>query len=294
MSRKSEFSLLGRISIGQYIPTGSLVHRLDPRVKLLLGICFIGASVACTSLSAHLLLLVVVMGAFLLSGVKLRFAFAALKPMIPFLFLLALIQVFAVPQFRTDASVLWQRSIFTVTDRSLFFGFLLVARFIVIVLGIGLLSFSTSMIEFIHGIEHLLRPFQRLRLPAHEISLVIHISLRFLPILLREAEKLMKAQASRGADFGRGRYNFFQRMKRMLPLFIPMFILSLRNAQNLIEAMQSRCYMGGKDRTHLIRLRSELKDYIALGFGFWVVAAAFALWFVRFDQTLFNWVKTLV
>ncbi|MBA7655985.1 Energy-coupling factor transporter transmembrane protein EcfT [subsurface metagenome] len=291
MPEKSEFELFVKLSIGQYMPTGSVMHRLDPRVKLLLGILLIGACISSSSLIALMVLFLAVILGLLLTRVRLRLAFTALRHMIIFLLVLALIQVFAVPQLREGAVVIWHRSIFKVTDRSLISGILLVLRFAVIVLGLSLFSFSTSTTELMHGIEHLLRPFQKIRFPAHELALTVNISIRFLPILIGEAEWLMKAQASRGADFGRGKRNFIRRIRKTLPLFVPLFIISLKHAQNLIEAMESRCYMGGKGRTHLIRLHAELRDYFAFFLSIAVVSAALFLSFAHIDKAVWRWIS---
>ena len=250
MARETEFALPGRISIGQYIPTGSVVHRLDPRIKLVLGLLLLASAVIVGSMAALLFLFFTVLAGLIISRVQLRMVFASFRVVLPFLLLLALIQVFAVPQFREEAALIWRWKFLIVTDRSLRSGLLLIGRFVVIVTGLSLFTCTTSTTEFMHGIEHLLRPLQSLKFPAHETALVINISIRFLPILMGDAEKLMKAQASRGADFGTGRINFVKRFRRMLPLFVPLFLVSLRHAQELAEAMESRCYMGGSGRTH--------------------------------------------
>jgi len=237
MPTPSEFELLGRITIGQYLPTGSLLHRLDPRIKLLMGLLLTATVIISSSLSGLALLLLAVLLGLALARIPLRFALAGLRPMIPFLLLLALLQAFAMPQYTTNASIIWHWGIFTMTERSLLAGILLIGRFSIIVLGLSVFSFSTTTTELTHGIEHLLRPLQKLGLPAHEFALITNIAIRFLPILAEEAERLMKAQASRGADFGRGRYNFIQRTRSLLPLLVPLFLASLQRAENLIEAI---------------------------------------------------------
>ena len=275
MIRETEFAFPSKISIGQYIPTGSVVHRLDPRVKLVMGILLVACAVLVGSASALVFLFVGVLAGLILSRVQVRLAFVSFRVVLPFLVLLAAIQVFAVPQFRADAAVLWRWRFLIVTDRSLKSGLLLMGRFIVIVTGLSLFTFTTSTTEFMHGVEHLLRPLQKLRFPAHETALIVNISIRFLPILMGDAERIMKAQASRGADFGSGRINFIRRFRRMLPLFVPLFLVSLRHAQELAEAMESRCYVGGAGRTQLIQLHAERRDYLGLCIG--GVAAALSL-----------------
>jgi len=295
MSRKTEFELPGKLSIGQYIPTGSVMHRLDPRVKLLMGIFLIGAAVGSRSLVSLVMLFTAVTGGLVLTRVEIRIAFSALQPMIPFLFLLALLQVFAVPQLRVDASIIWQRRFLTLTDRSLVAGILLICRFIVIVLGLSLFSFCTTTAELVHGIEHMLRPLQKLKFPAHELALVVNISLRFLPILACETERLMKAQASRGADFGYGkRIYFIRRIRKLFPLFIPLFTQSLKHAYNLVEAMESRCYTGGKGRTYLTHLHAKSTDYIALVLSVVIITALILMNIMHIDRIFWEYLHKLL
>ena len=294
MAQRTELELIGKIGIGQYIPTDSVVHRLDARMKLLLGTLMIGAAIFVSSITALLLLFLTVLTGLILSKVQVRLAFISLRRVLPYLLILAAIQVLAVPQFRLDAAVLWEWKFFVLTDRSLMSGMLLIARFVVIVSLIALFSFSTSTTELMHGVEHILRPLQRVRFPAHETALVINIAIRFVPILMGEAERIMRAQASRGADFGTGRHNFIRRFRRMLPLFVPLFILSLQHAQNLAEAMESRCYMGGSGRTQLIQLRTERQDFIALIIGILAVSGALCLSIFQVDRTIWRELKTIL
>jgi energy-coupling factor transport system permease protein len=251
-----------KLSIGQFIPGVSLVHRLDPRVKIIMAVLLILSSILASRLAAIAMLFIAVAAVLFSIGVNPGLSFRALKPIIPFLIVLAIIQMFAIPQLREDAVVIWKWRFFTLTDKSLVSGILLIGRFVVIVLGLSLFSFTTSTNQLIHGIEHLVRPLGKIGLPAHELAMVVHISIRFLPILVFETERLMMAQASRGADFGKGRG--LKRLRRLLPLFVPMFIISLKHSHDMAEAMESRCYMGGKERTHRVRLMLSSLDYKAV------------------------------
>lgn len=289
MPERSEFELLGRMTIGQYLPTGSWLHRLDPRFKLLMGLLLIIATVATADLLGLTLLLLAVLLGLVVARISLRFALAGLWRMLPFLLLLALLQAFAIPQYGAHATVLWHWGWFTLTDRSLLAAALLLARFDIMVLGLSLFSFSTSTTELTHGIEHLLLPLQRLGFPAHELSLVLTIALRFLPILAEETERLMKAQASRGADFGRGRGGLIQRARRLLPLLVPLFLVSLQRADELVEAMEARCYLGGKGRTHLLRFRARPSDYLGLAASFVLAAIAIGLSATHAQVWLWRW-----
>jgi energy-coupling factor transport system permease protein len=170
--------------------------------------------------------------------------------------------------------VLWQWRWIAITSMDMSAAAVSLVRFVALILGLSLFSFSTSTTELAHGTERLLRPLQRLGLPAHECSLMLVIALRFVPLLALEAERIAKAQASRGADGGRGRsgrgkmnpqaVNPFKRARRMLPLLVPLFVIALRRAETLALAMEARCYTGGKGRTHLIRLEARWSDGLAI------------------------------
>jgi energy-coupling factor transport system permease protein len=294
VAERSEFELLGRVSIGQYLPTGSFVHRLDPRAKLLMVLLLIVSVVASASVVALALLLMAVILGLAVARVPVRFALAGLRPMLPFLLLLALLQVLAIPQYHAQANVVCRWGILTVTDRSLLAGILLIARFVTLMLGLSLFSFSTTTTELTHGVEHLLRPLQALRFPAHEFALVINISIRFLPILAEEAERLMKAQASRGADFGRGRRNVLRQVRMLLPLLVPLFLISLHRAEELTEAMEARCYLGGRGRTHLVQLRAVPLDYVALLGALGLAALTFCLSMANADTMLWTHLASLL
>jgi energy-coupling factor transport system permease protein len=294
MARETEFALPGKISIGQYIPTGSIIHHLDPRVKLVLGLLLMASAVIVGSMAALLFLFLSVLAGLVLSRMQLKLVFASFRVVLPFLVLLALVQVFAVPQFREEASILWRWKFLIVTDRSLKSGLLLMGRFVVIVTGLSLFTFTTSTTEFMHGLENLLRPLQRIRFPAHETALIINISIRFMPILMGDAERIMKAQASRGADFGSGRVNFIRRLRRMLPLFVPLFLVSLRHAQELAEAMESRCYMGGSGRTQLVQLHALGRDYAGLCAGLAITALSFYMSFTGIDERIITVLKNVI
>jgi len=288
MAKPSEFELVGRITIGQYLPTASPVHRLDPRAKLIMVLLLIAAVTAGHSLTGLAILLAVVLLGLRLARIPLGFALGGLRSLLPFLLLLALLQVFTIPQY--GATVLWRWGILSVTDRGLVAGILLLARFCTLVMGLSLFSFSTTTTELTHGVEHLLRPLQALGLPAHEFALMVNIAIRFLPTLAEEAERLMKAQASRGADFGRREGSFLQRTRQLLPLLVPLFLVSLERAEELIEAMEARCYIGGKGRTYLIHLQARAADCAAvLGTAALSVGA---LWLSarNADQRVWQWI----
>jgi len=293
MAESGEFELLGRMTIGQYLPTGSPLHTIDPRGKLFVGVLLVLTTVATGSLLGLTLLLITVVAGFLLARIALRYALSGLRPLLPFILILALLQVFTIPQ-RGAASVLWHWGPLIITDASLLAGITLIGRVFAMVLTLSLLSFTTTTTELTHGIEHLLLPLQAFRFPAHELALVAIIAVRFLPILAQETERLMKAQASRGADFGRGRGNPIRRTRRLLPLVVPLFLVSLQRAEDLVLAMEARCYTGGRGRTHLIQLKARHRDYAFVAALVGIAVLAVTLSVISADHCVQGWLAGML
>jgi energy-coupling factor transport system permease protein len=274
----SEFELLRNITIGQYLPTDSPVHRLDPRVKLVGGALLMAAVMFNSSGVGLALDLMAVLGVLALARIPLRHALRGLRAAWPFFAMVALLQLILYPhaQAAAQGSLLLQWGPLMITGASLYLLVILLGRLMALILLVSGLTFCTTVTELSHGTERLLRPLQRVGVPAHELALVLTLTLRFLPLLAQEMERIIKAQTSRGADFGGSRWNFVQRARRMFPLLIPLFVTSLRRAEDLIQAMEARCYLGGKGRTHLIQLRAQPIDFVALA----LVAVFVAIMFV--------------
>ncbi|MBL7199550.1 MAG: energy-coupling factor transporter transmembrane protein EcfT [Anaerolineae bacterium] len=283
----SEFEYLRNVTIGQYLPTGSPVHLLDPRAKLVIAALFLAGVVITTSLTGLVGTLAAVVGSLALARIPLRYAARGLRPTWPFLVFLAVLQVFTIPQ-NDVGPVLWQWRWLIITPTDLLSATIALARFVVLILGISLVSLSTSTTEITHGVEHLLRPLGRIGLPAHEFALTLVIALRFVPIMALEAERIAKAQASRGADLGYGRMNPLKRARHMLPLLIPLFVTALRRAETLVMAMEARCYMGGQGRTHLVHLQASWKDGMAVLIVALLVAALIAAARLNLDGRLWQ------
>jgi len=284
----SEFELLRNVTIGQYLPTGSPLHRLDPRAKLWMAALLIAGAVATRSLLGLVVALIVVVGGIAIARVPLRYASRGVAPALPFLLFLAVLQVTAVPQ--NDAGkVIWSWWRVRVTTGDLHVATTTMLRFVVLILGISLFSMTTTTVELAHGVEHVLRPLQRIGMPAHEFSLVVVIALRFVPLLAMEAERIAKAQASRGADLGTRHMNVFKQAARALPLLVPLFVTALHRAETLALAMEARCYAGGRGRTRLIQLKASWADVWAV-LGLAVLAAALlaATW-LDVDRSLWRW-----
>jgi energy-coupling factor transport system permease protein len=263
----SQFSPFGSLTIGQYLPLGSPVHRLDPRAKIVIFIALVALVAFADSYLASLVLLSLLLGVVKISRTPLRFALQGLRPALPWIALFAFLQLlFYRGQYTPDAcQQLWSWGVLTITTCGIRQIGLMALRLLEFMLLTSMLTLTTSTTELTHGLESLLAPLKRLRFPAHELALVFAIALRFAPTLAGELERLTKAQASRGADFGeQGRMRFVQRTRNLLPLLVPLFLCALRRAEDLTLAMEARGYTGGRGRTSLIELKASPTDYVAV------------------------------
>jgi energy-coupling factor transport system permease protein len=263
----SEFSTFRHITIGQYLPYGSLVHRIDPRAKLVMFVVVVAAVALADSYTASLLLFIALLLSVHLSQVPVRYALQGLRPALPWIAIFATLQLlfYRGQHGPVACSVICTWGYINITTCSLRLVGLMVPRLLEFMILISLLTLTTSTTELTQGLERLLSPLQRLRFPAHELAMVFTIALRFVPTLAEELEKIMKAQASRGADFGeQGRVRFIQRTRNLIPLLVPLFLSALRRAEDLSLAMEARGYIGGKGRTSFIQLKSAPQDYLAL------------------------------
>lgn len=275
-----EFGLLRDVTIGQYLPGRSVLHRMDPRAKLgallalLLGVSLVDTYVGSAVLLALVLLLVP------LSGIPLGFALRGLRPAAGFLLIVIVFQLlFGGSADETRSQVLWQWEGLPprITETSLRRSLVLIPRTVSYWVLVGLLTYTTPTGALAMALETLLRPLRVVRVPAHEVAMMFTIALRFVPTIAEETERIMKAQASRGADFGRpGPFQFLHAARRLVPILVPLFVLTFRRAEELILAMESRCYVGGAGRTHLRRFTMRRVDW-ALLLGACGIAAGFAL-----------------
>jgi len=251
------------ITIGQYLPTGSPLHRLDARARLLGGALLLGAISAASHLTGVVLALSVLLLLLMLARVPLGYAVRGLLPPFPFILFLAMLQLLFGPQ--TDTLPLWLTlGPFQFSAADINVAIMLLLRFAALILGISLISFCIATTELVHGLEALFAPLTRLGLPTHDFILMLQVALRFLPLLAREAERIAKAQASRGAEWDTGRGGLAQRVRQVLPLLVPLFLTALQRAEALALAMEARGYTGGKDRTSLVALHFRPTDGIAL------------------------------
>ena len=249
--------MLKDITIGQYFPGNSIIHRLDPRIKIIIISLFIGSLFFINNFIPYAFILVFILGIIKISGVPLKYIIKGLKPLI-FIILIT----FSINIFLTKGEVLFAIGPITITKEGLYFAVFMALRLIFLITGTSLLTLTTSPIALTDGIENLLSPFKRIGLPAHELAMMMTIALRFIPTLLEETDKIMKAQMARGADFESG--NILRRAKNLVPLLVPLFINAFRRAEELATAMEARCYRGGENRTRLNELKLDKKDIITL------------------------------
>lgn len=249
--------MLKDITIGQYFPGDTIVHKLDPRIKIIIVFMFIVSLFFIKNFYPYLLILLFLIFVIKISKVPVLYVLRGLKPLMVIITITFLINV-----FMTKGVVLVKIGPLTITEEGLSHGIFMALRLIFLVTGTSLLTLTTSPIALTDGIEKLLSPFKIIGLPAHELAMMMTIALRFIPTLLEETDKIMKAQMARGADFESG--NIINRAKNLVPLLVPLFVNSFRRADELAMAMEARCYRGGDNRTRLNELKMVRHDYIAL------------------------------
>ncbi|MBR0106434.1 MAG: energy-coupling factor transporter transmembrane protein EcfT [Lachnospiraceae bacterium] len=244
------------ITLGQYYPSGSLIHRLDPRVKLLATLIYIVTLFICPKWQGVFISALWLVTIIRISKVPFLYMARQLKVVIVVLIIASVFNLFL-----TDGEALVQLGRFSITKEGIWQAFFIAVRLIMLVMGTSLLTFTATPNELTDGMETGLRFLKKIRVPVHEIAMMMSIALRFIPILVEEADKIMKAQKARGADFETG--NIFRKAKNLIPLLVPLFVASFRRADDLALAMDSRCYHGGEGRTKLHPLVYTRADKIA-------------------------------
>lgn len=253
------------VSLGQYYEGKSLIHKLDPRTKLIYVIMFMVSIFVAKSIYAFALLSVVVLLTVLFSRVPIRTILNGLKPLIVIVVFTAILNIFWT---KAESDPLWQWKFITIYKEGLINAGLLALRIVLLLVETTLfLSYTTTPIELTDGIESLLAPLKLIKLPVHEFAMLMTIALRFIPTLTDETSKIMNAQKARGADFSSG--GLIKRAKALIPIIIPLFVSSFRRADELATAMECRCYRGGEGRTRMKKLKFKVKD----GFG-WLFSIA--------------------
>ena len=246
------------ITLGQYFPGNSPVHRLDPRTKILTVVLYITALFLAKSFVTYGIMFLVLCASIALSKVPVKSILRGLKPVLFIAVFTAVLNLLYTP----GEHVLAKFWIFTITLEGVFTAFFMVIRIMMLIAGTFLLTYTTSPILLTDGLESLLGPLKKIKVPVHELAMMMSIALRFIPTLIEETDKIMSAQRARGADFESG--NLMQRAKAMIPLLVPLFISAFRRADELAVAMECRCYHGGEGRTRLRQLKYGGNDWTAL------------------------------
>ncbi len=262
--------MLKDITLGQYFPGKTVVHRLDPRTKLLLVVIYIAALFTAKGTGGYLLAFAFLCLAFALSRLRPAVVLRGLKPLLFIICFTGVLNLFFTPG--EPLVSFWKLKITREGVRSAVF---MIWRILMLVTGTLMLTYTTSPIALTDGLERLLRPLTLVRVPVHELSMMMCIALRFIPTLIEETDKIMSAQKARGADFDSG--NLLHRAKALIPILVPLFVSAFRRADELAVALECRCYQGGEGRTMLRQLREVRRDSLALALGAALLAGVIAL-----------------
>lgn len=262
--------MLKDITLGQYFPGDTIIHRLDPRTKLLFVVFYIIALFTAKSWVSFGIIFAVLVVSILLSKLTLKTIFKGLKSLMIIIIFTAVLNMFF-----TQGEPLVEFWVITITKEGVVKAVLMVLRIIMLITGTQLLTYTTSPIALTDGMELLLGPLKKIHLPVHELSMMMSLALRFIPTLIEETDKIMSAQKARGADFESG--NLIEKAKALIPLLVPLFVSAFRRAEELATAMESRCYHGDNGRTRMKQLRMHRLDYIVLTVSVLLVAGVIVL-----------------
>lgn len=247
------------ITIGQYYPADSVIHALDPRTKVIMSFVFIFSLFLTSDIKVYLGIALLFGLLCKASKIPLSFVLRGLKAVFFIIGITVLFNLFQAP----GKEVWFEWSFLRITKEGVFSAVAMAMRLILLIIGSSFLTLTTQPVALTDAIESLLKPFEVIKVPAHEIAMMMSIALRFIPILLEETDKIMKAQLARGASFEQK--GLIKKTKAMLPLLVPLFLSAFRRADDLALAMEARCYRGGKGRTKFKPLKYQTKDYIAYG-----------------------------
>jgi energy-coupling factor transport system permease protein len=245
------------ITIGQYIPGDSFVHKLDPRLKILISLLFIVDLFLVNNFLGYIFIVIFILTTILIAKLSFKYIYKGLKPILVLLIITGLLNIF----MTSGKELVFHLGFISIYKEGLVIAAFMIVRLVFLIIGTSILTLTTSPIELTDGIEKLLNPFKRIGIPAHELAMMMTIALRFIPTLMDETDKIMKAQMARGADFESG--NLISRAKSLIPILVPLFISSFRRADELAMAMESRCYKGGEGRTRMKQLKIVKEDYVA-------------------------------
>ena len=251
------------IAFGQYYPSNSIMHRLDPRVKIVMGILYIVACFLCKNVISFALLFISAFALILISRISVKIVLRSIKAIIFIMLFTAILNIFWTVGEPEELLLSWK--FINIYVSGLYNAAFIVIRIVSMIIGTGIfLTYTTTPIQLTDGLERLLSPLKIFRVPVHEFAMMMTIALRFIPTIIEETEKIMAAQKARGADFSNG--SLAKRAKALIPILIPLFISAFRRAGELATAMTCRCYRGGTGRTKLNVLKVSIKDIVALFF----------------------------
>ena len=249
------------IAFGQYYPSNSVMHRLDPRMKIIIGILYIVECFLCKNVITFGILLLSSLLLIIISNIPVKIVIRSIKAIIFIMLFTAVLNIFWTKGGENELLLSWH--FINIYSSGLYNAAFIVIRIVSMIIGTGIfLTYTTTPIQLTDGLEQLLSPLKVLKVPVHEFAMMMTIALRFIPTIIEETEKIMAAQKARGADFSNG--SLVKRAKALIPVLIPLFISSFRRAGELATAMTCRCYRGGKGRTRLNVLRFSFRDFAAL------------------------------
>lgn len=263
--------MLKDITIGQYFPGDSVVHRMDPRFKIVMTLLFIAMLFMGQHLYSLIFGIIFCLLALTLSRIPVRLIWKSIKPLLVILMITAVLDLF----FIDGGKVYFKWLFFQITEDGVRTAILMVVRIVILLIGSSLLTYTTSPIALTDAIERLLSPLKKIHVPVHAFAMMMTIALRFIPTLLEETDKIMTAQKARGASFSEG--NLIQRAKALVPVLVPLFVSAFRRAEELATAMECRCYRGETGRTKMRQLHAAGRDYAAMTVTILLFAAAVAV-----------------
>jgi len=264
--------MLRDITLGQYFPGNTIVHRLDPRTKLILVTVYIVALFSAQDYISYAVMAVTLTVFVALSRIKPSALLRGLRPLVMIITLTAFINI-----FYSEGTVFAEFWIFKITYEGIKNSFFMTIRIIMLIMGTFLLTYTTSPLMLTDGLERIMNPLKKIKVPVHELSMMMSIALRFIPTLIEETDKIMSAQKARGADFETGKLT--ERAKALLPILVPLFVSAFRRADELAVAMECRCYHGGEGRTKMKQLVFIWQDFAAMAIGGLILAGVIVLAF---------------
>lgn len=249
--------MLRDITLGQYFPGDSFLYKMDARVKILLTVVYLVLIFIVKNYAGYAAVLALLILIIKSTDIPFKYILKGIKPIMVFVIFTAVLNL-----FMTSGDIIWQWGFLKITYQGINYAVFMILRIVLLMAGTSMLTYTTSPITLTDGIERLLSPFSKIGLPAHELAMMMTIALRFIPTLIEETDKIMKAQSARGADFETG--NIIQRAKSLVPLLVPLFIGAFRRADELATAMECRCYRGGTNRTRLHIMKTTKIDFAAV------------------------------